>query len=181
MSNQPGGVYPPPAGRYYEDFVVGDIYQHALGRTISEADNTWFTLLTMNTNQNHFNGHFAQSSPYGRVIVNSGLTVAIVLGLSVADLSQTALANLGWTDITLPHPVFVGDTLYAESLVIDKRESRSRPYAGIVTAKTRGLNQDGEECLSWVRTVMVYKRDAPMDKGWFPQARNGPLQAAIGS
>lgn len=163
-------------GRYYEDFEVGDLYQHPFGRTISEADNTWFTLLTLNTNQNHFNADFAGRAPYGKVIVNSGLTVALVLGLSVIDISQTAILNLGWTDIRLTHPVFVGDTVYAESLVTDKRESGSRPYAGIVTCRTRGLNQDGEELISWLRTVMVYKRDAPHDKGYFPQAKTGPME-----
>jgi itaconyl-CoA hydratase len=162
-------------GRYYEDFTVGDVYQHPLGRTISEADNTWFTLLTMNTNQNHFNAHFAAKAPVGKIIVNSGLSVAIVLGISVMDVSQNAMMNLGWEEIKLTHPVFVGDTLYAESVVLEKRESRSRPYAGIVTCHTRGLNQDGDEVMSWRRSVMVYKRDAPHDKSHFPQAKTGPL------
>ena len=162
-------------GRYFEDFDVGDVYQHPLGRTISEADNTWFTLLTMNTNQNHFNAEFAARAPYGRLIVNSGLTVAIVLGQSVADLSQNAIVNLGWREIVLSHPVFIGDTIYSESIVLATRESASRPYAGIVTAKTRGLNQHGDECISWTRSVMVYKREAPHDKGYFPIARTGEL------
>lgn len=162
-------------GRYYEDFVIGDVYQHPLGRTISEADNTWFTLLTMNTNQNHFNAHFAAKAPVGKIIVNSGLTVAMVLGLSVIDISQTAIMNLGWDEIKLTHPVFVGDTIYAESLVLETRESNSRPYAGIVTCRTRGLNQDGDECVSWTRTFMVYRRDAPHDKNYFPTAKNGEL------
>ncbi|MFC4585466.1 MaoC family dehydratase [Sphaerisporangium corydalis] len=164
-------------GRYYEDFTVGDVYQHPLGRTISETDNTWFTLLTMNTNQNHFNAHFAATAPVGRIIVNSGLSVAIVLGISVMDVSQNAMMNLGWEEIRLTHPVFVGDTLYAESIVLERRESRSRPYAGIVTCRTRGLNQDGDEVMSWRRSVMVYKRDAPHDKGHFPVAKTGPLQS----
>ena len=164
-------------GRYFEDFTVGALYQHPLGRTISETDNTWFTLLTMNTNQNHFNAHMAANAPYGRIIVNSGLTVALVLGLSVSDMSQNALMNLGWDEIRLTHPVFVGDTLYAESVVTDLRESKSRPYAGIVSCKTRGLNQDGDEVISWRRTVMVYKRDAPHDKNLFPVAKTGPLTA----
>ncbi|GAA4920153.1 acyl dehydratase [Nonomuraea thailandensis] len=168
-------VHEPAIGRYYEDFTVGDVYQHPMGRTISEADNTWFTLLTMNTNQNHFNAHLAAKSPTGKIIVNSGLSVAIVLGLSVIDVSQTAIMNLGWEEIKLTHPVFVGDTLYAESKVTAKRESKSRPYAGIVTCYTRGLNQDGDEIMSWTRTVMVYRRDAPHDKGYFPQASTGPL------
>ena len=158
-------------GRYFEDFEVGDIYRHPLGRTITEADNIWFTLLTMNTNQMHFNSNYAEKSTFGKYLVNSGLTVAIVLGISVSDVSQNAMANLSWEKIELLHPVFVGDTLYAESLVTDKRESKSRPYAGIVTVKTRGLNQDGDVCLQWRRSVMVYKRDAPQDKGHFPEAR----------
>lgn len=157
-------------GRYYEDFTVGQVFQHPLGRTITEADNTWFTLLTMNTNQMHFNDHYAQQSTFGRQLVNSGLTVAMVLGMSVIDLSQNAMANLEWEKIRLTHPVFVGDTLYAESLVLSLRESASRPYAGIVHARTRGLNQDGDVCLAYERKVMVYRRDAPMDKGLFPTA-----------
>ena len=130
-------------GRYYEDFEVGDVYRGPLGRTISEADNTWFTLLTLNTNQSHFNAHYAETTPFGKVIVNSGLTVALVLGLSVFDTSQKAFANLGWDRIQLSNPVFVGDTLYVESAVLTKRESRSRPYSGIVSFRTRGLNQNG--------------------------------------
>ena len=159
-------------GRYYEDFEVGDVYQHPLGRTISEADNTWFTLLTMNTNQMHFNAPYAERSTFGRLLVNSALTLAMVVGMTVTDTSQNAMANLGWTDITLPHPVFVGDTLYAESRVLEKRESASRPYAGIVTVQTRGLNQDGDVVMTYKRSFMVYKRDAPQDKGVFPSARS---------
>jgi acyl dehydratase len=158
-------------GRYYEDFEVGDVYQHTLGRTISEADNTWFTLLTMNTNPMHFNAHYAEKSPFGRLLVNSGLTVALVLGMTVSETSQNAVANLGWTDIVLSHPVFVGDTLYAESRVLEKRESASRPYAGIVGVQTRGLNQDGDVVMTYKRSFMVYKQDALQDKGLFPIAR----------
>ncbi|SEF68315.1 Acyl dehydratase [Thermomonospora echinospora] len=163
-------------GRYFEDYTVGDVYQHPFGRTITEADNTWFTLLTLNTNQNHFNADFAARAPYGKVIVNSGLTVALVLGLSVVDMSQNALLNLGWTDIKLTHPLFVGDTVYAESIVTETRESKSRPYAGIITMRTRGLNQDGEEIVSWVRSVMIYKRGATHDKNYFPEAKTGRLR-----
>jgi itaconyl-CoA hydratase len=157
-------------GRYFEDFQVGDVFQHPLGRTITATDNAWFTLLTMNTNQMHFNDHYAEASTFGRQLVNSGLTLAMVLGMSVLDVSQNAMANLGWDEIRLPHPVFVGDTLYAESLVLGLRESESRPYAGIVHVRTRGLNQDGKVCVTYERKVMVYKRDAPMDKGHFPVA-----------
>jgi itaconyl-CoA hydratase len=157
-------------GRFFEDFVVGDVYQHPFGRTISEADSTWFTLLTCNTNQNHFNAHLAKSNPItgGRIIVNSGLTVALVLGLSVIDMSQNAIANLGWTDIRLTHPIYIGDTVYAESTVLEVRESSSRPEVGILTMRTRGLNQDGVEVVSWLRTVMIPKRTSGIGQNYFP-------------
>ena len=166
-------------GKFYEDYVVGDVYQHAIGRTISEADATWFTQLTCNTNQNHFNAHFAQSNPItnGRIIVNSGLTVAMVLGMSVLDMSQNAVANLGWTDIRLTHPVYVGDTLYAESICLDKRESASKSEMGIITMFTRGLNQDGDIVVSWTRSVMIPKRSSGIGQGYFPEAKSGPLTA----
>lgn len=172
-----GPVVPAQAGRWYEDFEVGTTYQHPLGRTISEADSTWFTLLTMNTNQNHFNADIAATNPVsgGRIIVNSGLTVAIVLGLSVIDMSQNVVANLGWTDIALTHPVFVGDTLYAESLVLGVRESGSRPDMGILTMRTRGLNQHGDTVVTWTRSVMVPKRASGIGQGYFPEAKDGPL------
>lgn len=156
-------------GRYFEDLEVGDVYRHRLGRTITETDNTWFTLLTLNTNQMHFNAEYAARSTYGKVLVNSGFTVALVLGMSVTDTSENAIANLGWDEIRLPHPVFVGDTLWAESLVVAKRESGSRPYAGVVSFRTRGLNQDGAVCVTYRRSILVYKRDAPQDKGVFPE------------
>ena len=159
------------AGRFYEDFAVGDIYRHPLGRTITEADNTWFTLLTMNTNQSHFNSHYASMSEFGKPIVNSGLTVAMLLGITVSDVSQNAIANLGWDDIRLTHPLFAGDTLYGESVVLELRESRSRPHAGIVVVKSRGLNQDGVECLSWRRSVMILKASAPQAGGSFPEPK----------
>ena len=165
-------------GNFAEDFIVGDVYQHPLGRTITEADSTWFTLLTVNTNQNHFNEHYAKMNPIaeGRVIVNSGFTVALVLGMSVLDMSQHAVANLGWTDIKLTAPVYVGDTLYAESKVLEMRESSSRLDFGILTMRTRGLNQDGVEVLSWVRSVMISKRSSGIGQNYFPVANNGPLE-----
>ena len=170
-------VHQPNLGRFVEDFVVGDVYQHPIGRTISEADSTWFTLLTNNTNQNHFNIDYAEQNPItnGRIIVNSGLTVAIVLGQSVIDMSQHAVANLGWTDIKLSAPVYVGDTIYSESLVLDIRDSASRPDFGILTMKTRGLNQDGVEIISWIRSVMIPRRSSGIGQNYFPQAQNGPL------
>lgn len=146
---------------FFEDFEVGQIYRHPLGRTISETDNTWFTLLTMNTHQAHFNAHFAQRTEFGQILVNSGLSVAIILGLSVADISQQAIANLSWSDIRLTHPVFIGDTLYARSEVTAVRASRSRPHAGIITVHTDGFNQDGDICVSWERTAMIARRSSP--------------------
>lgn len=170
-------VHEAQIGRYFEDFVDGDVYQHPFGRTISEADCTWFTLLTCNTNQNHFNAHLAAQNPItgGRVIVNSGFTIALVLGLSVFDMSQNAVANLGLTDLKLTHPVYVGDTLYAESLCTGKRRSSSRPDVGIISMRTRGLNQDGEEIMSWQRSVMIPTRASGIGQGYFPTAKNGPL------
>ena len=133
-------------GRFFEDFEVGDVYQHPLGRTLSEADNTWFTLLTMNTNQMHFNTEYAARSEFGRPLVVSTLTVAIAVGQSVTDLTQNAFANLGWDEIRMTHPVFAGDTLFSESIVLEKRESSSRPHAGIVAVQTRTLNQTAPRC-----------------------------------
>jgi acyl dehydratase len=155
-------------GRFFEDFEVGDVYQHPLGRTISESDNTWFTLLTMNTNQMHFNAEYAARSEFSKPLVVSTLTVAIAVGQSVTDLTQNAFANLGWDDIKMTHPVFAGDTLYSESLVLEKRKSGSRPHAGIVTVRTRTLNQDGVEVCSFKRTFYVYKTGAEQVEDVFP-------------
>ena len=163
-------VKPGWEGRYFEDFEVGDVYQHPLGRTITEADNVWFTLLTCNTNMMHFNNHYAEQSTFGKALVNSGFTLALVLGQSVSDVSQQAVANLGMDEVRFTHPVFVGDTLYAESIVLAVRPSASRPYAGIVTVRTRGLNQDGDECLGYRRNVLVYRRGHAHDQGQFPEA-----------
>lgn len=170
-------VVPAQIGRFFEDFEVGTAYQHPLGRTISEADCTWFTLLTCNTNQNHFNAHLAQSNPIsgGRVIVNSGLTVAVVLGLSVLDMSQNAVANLGWSEIRLTHPVYVGDTIYAESLCLSARASSSRPEMGVISMRTRGLNQDGDDLVVWTRSVMIPRRTSGIGQHYFPTAKSGAL------
>lgn len=172
-----GETHPAVLGRFFEDFVVGDVYQHGMGRTISEADSTWFTLLTCNTNQNHFNADVAAANPIsqGRIIVNSGLTVALVLGLSVQDMSQNAVANLGWTDIRLTHPVYVGDTIYAESKCTGKRPSGSREGMGIITMDTRGLNQDGDVIVTWTRSVMIPMRSSGVGQNYFPQAKPGPM------
>ncbi len=145
-------------GRVFEDFEVGDVYDHPLGRTVLAADNIWFTLLTMNTNPVHFDAAYAARTEFGKPLVNSCLTLAIVTGQSVTDLSQNAMANLGWDEIRMPHPVFEGDTLYARSEVLDTRESKSRPNVGIVKVRTTGLNQDRIVVLGFIRTFMVYKR-----------------------
>ena len=145
-------------GRYFEEFQVGDVYEHRPGRTISEADNTWFTLLTMNNHPLHFDAEYAAQSEFKRPLVNSCLTLSIVVGMSVSDVSYKAIGNLGWNDIKLTAPVFAGDTLYAESEVIAKRESQSRPTQGIVTVRTTGSNQAGKVVISYERTVLVPKR-----------------------
>jgi acyl dehydratase len=151
-----------------EDFTLGERYRGWLGRTISEADNTWFTNLTMNTNQVHFNHFWAERTEFERPLVNSTFTLALVVGLSVRDTSENAVANLGWADISLPKPVFVGDTLWAESEVLDVRESMSRPSCGIVSVRTRGINQRSEVVIEFKRTFMVFKRDAPELGNTFP-------------
>ena len=158
-------------GRYFEDFEVGDVYQHPLGRTLTETDNTWFTLMTMNTNQMHFNTEYAARSEFEQRLVVSTLTVAIAVGQSVTDLTQNAFANLGWDDIKMTHPVFIGDTIWSESLVLEKRESSSRPHAGIVTVRTRTINQHGDEVSSFKRTFLVYKRGADQLEGIFPEGK----------
>ena len=145
-------------GRYYEDFEVGDLYRHRLGRTVTESDNTLFTMLTLNTNPVHFDVEYAGRTEFGRILVNSCFTLSLAVGLSVGDLSEHVMANLGWTDVFLPHPVFVGDTIRAHSEILSKRESKSRPEVGIVEAKTVGENQRGETVVSYRRTFMVYKR-----------------------
>jgi len=145
-------------GRVYEDFEVGDVYPHPLGRTILAADNSWFTLLTQNTNPIHFDHEYAARTEFGRPLVNSTLTLALVTGQSVTDLSQNVMANLGWDTIRLPNPVFEGDTIYSRSEVLDKRESRSRPNVGIVRVKTTGFKQDGMVVIEFERTFMVYRR-----------------------
>ena len=151
------------AGRYYEDFELGDIYEHRPGRTISETDNTWFTLLTMNTHPLHFDAAYAAKSEFGKPLVNSCLTLSIVVGMSVSDISQKAIGNLGWNDIRLTAPVFVGDTIYAESEVLSKRESAKRPTQGVVTVRTTGLKADGTAFMSFERTVLVPKRGHAVD------------------
>jgi len=144
-------------GRFYEDFEPGDIYIHPYGRTVTENDNIWFSLLTMNTNEIHFNSDYSSKTTWKRPLINSALTLAIVMGMSVMDVSQNAI-NLGWEEIKLLNPVFAGDTLYAQTEVLEKRESKSRPEMGIVKLKTLGYNQDNIAVIEMKRTIMVWKR-----------------------
>lgn len=154
-------------GRYLEDFEVGDVYRCRYGRTITEADNTQFTLLTNNTNQIHFNREYAGKTEWGQPLVNSLLTLSIVVGMSVMDVSENAIA-LGWDTIRLPHPVLPGDTLYSESEVLEIRRSASRPGQGIVKVSTRGYNQHGDLVIDLVRSIMVWSRDHAPAHGGFP-------------
>jgi itaconyl-CoA hydratase len=158
-------------GRYFEDFEVGDVYRCRLGRTLTEADNIWFTLLTNNTNQIHFNSEYAKGTEFGKPLINSALTLAIVAGLGVADISENGFA-LGWDQITLPHPLFAGDTLYSESQVLEKRESKSKPHFGIVKVRTRGIQQDGRIVIDYARSVMVWKRAHAPKKNAFPEVKS---------
>ena len=147
-------------GRVYEDFEVGDVYPHPLGRTVIAADNIWFTLLTQNTNPIHFDRAYASKTEFGRPLVDSTFTLALVTGQSVSDISQNAMANLGWDEVRLPHPVFEGDTVYSRSEILEKRESKSRSNVGIIRVKTTGFTEDGTVVIEFKRTIMVYKRGA---------------------
>ena len=145
-------------GRFYEDFQPGDVYDHPLGKTVTESENRWFTMLTQNTSKIHFDDHYVQGTEFGRVLVNSPYTLALITGQSVIDLSLNVFANLGWDEVRLPAPVFEGDTLYSRSKVLAVRESASRPNVGIVEVATEGFNQDGTIVITYRRTFMVYKR-----------------------
>jgi acyl dehydratase len=158
-----GQRYRESYGRYLEDFKVGDIYEHRPGRSITETDNTWFTLLTMNQHPLHFDRAYVEKSEFGQLLVNSCLTLSIVTGMSVSDVSQKTIANLGWTDVKLTGPVFIGDTLYAESEVLSIRESQSRPTQGIVAIQTRGTKQDGSSVIEFQRTMLIPKRGHAVD------------------
>ena len=155
-------------GRFLEDFEVGDIYRSAIGRTVTEFDNINFTLLTNNDNQIHFNSEYAKNTPWGKPLVNSVFTIAIVTGLTVKDVSQNGFA-LGWDKIVLPNPVFAGDTLYAETEVLSVRESKSDPKRGIVRARTRGIQQEGVVVVDFERSIMVWKREHAPNIGVFPE------------
>ena len=145
-------------GRVFEDFTLGDVYYHPLGRTVTTTDNMWFTLLTQNTAMVHVDHHYAAQTEFGRPLVDSTFTLALVTGQSVIDLSQNVMANLGWDEVRLPNPLFEGDTVYSRSEVLEKRESKSRPNVGIVRVRTTGFKQDGTVVIEFVRTILVYKR-----------------------
>lgn len=144
-------------GRFFEDFEVGAVYRHAIGRTVTDADNIWFTGITHNPNQSHFNADYAARTQYKQMVVNSCFTLALVTGLTVADLSQNGF-NLQWDKVKMPNPLFAGDTVYAQTEVLGLRESKSRPEYGIVHVKTYGYKQDGTVVIEFERFIMVYKR-----------------------
>ncbi|HET7463520.1 MAG TPA: MaoC family dehydratase [Longimicrobium sp.] len=148
-------------GMYYEDFEVGVTIKHWPGRTISEVDNTWLTLLLLNTHPAHFDAEYAKGTEFGRVLVNSSITLALVGGMTVRTLSAAAVANLGWDRVRLPNPTFVGDTLYARSEILHKRPSRSRPTQGIVSVRTVGYKSTGEEVITFERSFLVPMRHPP--------------------
>lgn len=150
--------YRETSGLYYEDFNVGDVFEHRPGRTILDADNVWFTLLTLNPQQVHFDNEYASKTEWKKLLVDSTFTLALVTGMSVNTISGKVVANLGWDEVRLTHPVFAGDTIYAESTILSKRESKSRPNQGIVTVLTKGFNQNNKEVISFKRTVLVYKK-----------------------
>lgn len=158
-------------GRFFEDFSVGDVYRCRLGRTVTEVDNTWFTLLTNNTNQIHFNNEYGKRTEFGRCLINSAFTIAVVSGMGVSDVSENGFA-LGWDRITLPNPLFAGDTLYSESEVLEKRESRSKPQWGIIKVRTRGVQQEGKVVVDLVRSVMVWKRAHAPTIALFPEIKD---------
>lgn len=147
-----------PESRCLEDFTVGDVYEHPYGRTVTTTDNLWFSLLTQNNAAIHIDHHYSAHTEFGRPLVDSTFTLSLVTGQSVADISQNVMANLGWDEVRLPAPVFEGDTIYSRSEVLEVRESQSRPNVGILKVKTLGYNQDGVVVISFMRTLLVYKR-----------------------
>jgi itaconyl-CoA hydratase len=150
--------YRETSGLFWEDFEPGDVFEHRPGRTVLDVDNVYFTLLTMNTQPVHFDAEYAARTEWKKLLVDSTFTLALLTGMSVRTVSAKVVANLGWDKVRATHPVFAGDTLYAESKVVHKRESKSRPTQGIVTVLTRGINQNGVEVMSFERTMLIYRR-----------------------
>ena len=157
-------------GRFFDDFKVGDVYRVRYGRTVTENDNIWFTLLTNNSNQIHFTNDYGAKTDFGQCLINSTLTLAIVTGMCVADVSENGFA-LGWDEVRMPNPLFAGDTIYAETEVLDLRESKSRPGQGVVKVKHRGIKQDGTVVIEMTRSVMVWTRAAAPTVGIFPEPK----------
>jgi itaconyl-CoA hydratase len=153
-----------PTGPFFEDLAPGDVYEHAAGRTVTEADNVWFSLLTQNPQPIHIDKHYSAQTTFGRPLVNSCFTLALVTGQSVPDFSYNVVANLGWDEVRLTNPVFEGDTIYSRSEVLEARASKSHPEAGIVTVRTVGFNQRGDVVISFKRTAMIYKRSHAPDR-----------------
>jgi itaconyl-CoA hydratase len=156
--------YRETSGLYYEDFVIGDVFEHRPGRTITDVDNIWITLLTMNVQPVHFDAEYAAHTEWKRMLVDSTFTLALLTGMSVRTVSAKVVANLGWDKVKATHPIFAGDTLYAESKVLSKRDSKSRPTQGIVTVSTRGTNQHNDEVMSFERTMLIYRRGHSPDE-----------------
>jgi len=150
--------YRETSGLYWEDFQPGDVFEHRPGRTVLDVDNVYFTLLTMNTQQVHFDAAYAARTEWKKLLVDSTFTLALLTGMSVRTVSAKVVANLGWDKVRATHPVFAGDTIYAESKVLHKRESKSRPTQGIITVLTRGINQDGIQVMSFERTMLIHRR-----------------------
>lgn len=150
--------YRETSGLYYEDFEPGDVFEHRPGRTVLDTDNVYFTLLTLNVQQVHFDAAYAAKTEWKKLLVDSTFTLALLTGMSVRTVSAKVVANLGWDKVRASNPVFAGDTLYAETTILNKRESKSRPTQGIVTVATRGINQDGKEVMSFERTMLVHRR-----------------------
>lgn len=173
MPDSENNIKPGWQGRYFEDFEIGDIYRSRFGRTVTEADNQIFTHLTLNTNPLHFDAEYTAKTKWGQILVNSTFTLALVVGMSVPDVSENGMANLGWEDVKLPNPVFVGDTLYCETEVLSKRESKSYPNAGIVQVRSRGINQNGKVVINLTRSMMIYKQGHSPAVGGFPEIQEG--------
>lgn len=149
------------AGKYYEELEVGQVIRHSAGRTLTEMDNVLFSSLTMNTQPLHINEDFAANTQFGQRLVNGIFTLGLVVGISVPELTAgTIVANLGYENINHPHPMFHGDTLYVETEIVNKRESKSRPDCGIVTLKHTGRNQHGAVCIEVTRAALFLKRPA---------------------
>ena len=157
-TDSPVRVVPGWTGRLWEDFRVGDLYYHPLGKTVTEGDNQLFTLMTQNTSKTHIDRNYALKTEYGLPLMNSTFILALVTGQSSIDLSMNVYANLGWDEVRMPHPVFEGDTIYSRSKVLSTRLSKSRPTLGLVTVATEGFNQDSTIVISYRRTFMVYRQ-----------------------